>query len=137
MSKLGAELILDAIKLIKSDKANFTNQNDNEATYAKKIDKIETKINWNEKANKIIAKINAFSPIPGCWFDFLGTRIKVLKAKEVNISGNVGETLNNKLTIGCAENAIQILEIKKEGKNKISVDEFLKGNKFEKGISLL
>ncbi len=137
MSKLGAALILDAIKLIKSDKANFTNQNDNEATYAKKIDKIETKINWNEKANKIIAKINAFSPIPGCWFDFLGTRIKVLKAKEVNISGNVGETLNNKLTIGCAENAIQILEIKKEGKNKISVDEFLKGNKFEKGISLL
>ena len=73
----------------------------------------------------------------GCWFDFLGTRIKVLKAKEVNISGNVGETLNNKLTIGCAENAIQILEIKKEGKNKISVDEFLKGNKFEKGLSLL
>ena len=45
--------------------------------------------------------------------------------------------LDNELTIGCSENAIQILEIQKEGRNKVSSKEFLKGNKLEKGLSLL
>ena len=52
------------------------------ATYAKKINKNETKINWNEDANKIIAKINAFHPNPGCWFKLSNTRIKIVKAIE-------------------------------------------------------
>ena len=136
LSKLGAELILDAINLIKSRKAKFEDQNDNEATYAKKIDKIETKINWNEEAKKIIAKINAFNPSPGCWFSYLGTRIKVLKAKEVNISGKPGETLDEKLTIACSKNSVQILKLKKEGKKQISAEEFLRGTNIKVGQML-
>lgn len=136
LSKLGAELILDAIDLIKSRKAKFEDQNDNEATYAKKIDKIETKINWNEEAKKIIAKINAFNPNPGCWFSYLGTRIKVLEAKEVNISGKPGETLDEKLTIACSKNSVQILKLKKEGKKQISAEEFLRGTNIKVGQML-
>jgi methionyl-tRNA formyltransferase len=136
LSKLGAELILDAIDLIKSNKVKFIDQNDNDATYAKKIEKSETKINWNEEAKKIIAKINAFSPTPGCWFSFLGTRIKVLKAKEINISGKPGETLDKKLTIACSKNAVQILKLKKEGKKQISTEEFLRGTNITVGQML-
>ena len=47
---------------------NFKKQNEKDATYAKKIDKIETQINWKDKAENIIAKINAFNPKPGAWF---------------------------------------------------------------------
>ena len=61
--------------------ANFIEQNESEASYAKKIEKKETKINWNDEAKKIIAKINDFSPNQGCWIELDGIRIKIIKAK--------------------------------------------------------
>ncbi len=137
MANVGSSLVLEALNLINENKANFVEQDEREATYAKKIDKLESKINWNEKASKIIAKINSLNPSPGCWFNFSGSRIKVIKAKEIKVIGKPGVVLDNELTIGCSENAIQILEIQKEGRNKVSSKEFLKGNKLEKGLSLL
>ena len=136
LSQLAAKMIIKSIKLIESGKANFTNQNEEEATYANKIEKKETKINWADKAKKILAKINAFYPNPGSWFDYKGARFKVNKAIEVQAKGRPGEILDNKLTIACAENAIQILEIQKEGKKNMSVLEFLKGNNFEIGSNV-
>ena len=136
MSELGAKLILDTLKLIESKRANFTEQNESEATYAKKIEKTETKINWNDDAEKIVAKINAFSPNPGCWFELNRNRIKIIKAKKVIGEGMPGTILNDKFTIACSKNAIQIIELQKEGKQKIKADEFLKGNKIKTGQSL-
>mgnify|MGYP001168223334 FL=1 len=136
LSQLAAKMIIKSIKLIESGKANFINQNEEEATYANKIEKQETKINWADKAKKILAKINAFYPNPGSWFDYKGARFKVNKAIEVQAKGRPGEILDNKLTIACAENAIQILEIQKEGKKNMSVLEFLKGNNFEIGSNV-
>ena len=104
MTDIGVKLILEALDKIESGEANFVNQNEDEATYAKKIDKMESKINWNEKADKIIAKINSLNPNPGCWFKFSGSRIKIIKAKEVKISGVPGLVLDNELTVACSEN---------------------------------
>jgi methionyl-tRNA formyltransferase len=137
MSSLGAKLILNALDLIKSGNINFSDQNENEATYAKKIDKKESKINWNDSASNIVAKINALNPNPGCWFDLLGSRIKIIKAKEVNINGQPGAVLNENFTIACSENAIKILELQKEGKKKTTVQQFLRGNKLKTGITLI
>ena len=136
MSELGAKLILDTLKLIENKKANFTEQNESKATYAKKIEKSETKISWNDDAEKIVAKINAFSPNPGCWFELNGNRIKIIKAKKVIGEGMPGTILNDKFTIACTKNAIQIIELQKEGKQKIKADDFLKGNKIKIGQSL-
>jgi len=136
MSELGAKLILDTLKLIESKRTDFTEQNESEATYAKKIEKSETKINWNGDAEKIVAKINAFSPNPGCWFELNRNRIKIIKAKKVIGEGMPGTILNDKFTIACSKNAIQIIELQKEGKQKIKADEFLKGNKIKTGQSL-
>ena len=50
----------------------------------KKLEKTESKINWNENAKKIIAKINALNPNPGCWFELLmDQELKIIKAKEI------------------------------------------------------
>ena len=136
MSKLGAKLILDTLKIIENKKVNFIEQNDFEATYAKKIEKTETRLNWNDDADKVIAKINAFCPNPGCWFELNGIRIKIIKAKQVISKGMPGTILDDKLTIACSKNAIQIIELQKEGKQKIKADEFLKGNKIKTGQSL-
>tara|TARA_B100000963_G_scaffold359495_1_gene386980 strand:+ start:1427 stop:2347 length:921 start_codon:yes stop_codon:yes gene_type:complete len=136
MSSIAAKLILNSINLIKIDKANFIEQKESEASYAKKIDKKESRINWNEDASNIIAKINALNPNPGCWFDLSGSRIKILKATEVKMNGKPGVILNENMTIACSKNAIQILEIQKEGKRKITVQEFLRGNKLKTGFTL-
>ena len=45
--------------------------------------------------------------------------------------------INENFTIACSQNALQVLELKKEGKNKISSIEFLKGNKLEIGSNIL
>ena len=136
MSELGAKLILDTFKLIDSKKANFIEQNESEATHAKKIEKIETKISWNDDAEKIVAKINAFYPNPGCWFKLNGIRIKIIKAKQVTSKGIPGTILNDKFIIACSKNALQIIELQKEGRQKMTVDEFLRGNKIKTGQSL-
>ena len=136
MSELGAKLISDMFKIIKNKKLNFIEQNESKATYAKKIEKTETRLNWNDDADKIIAKINAFCPNPGCWFELNGIRIKIIKANQVNSKGIPGTILDDKLTIACSKDAIQIIELQKEGKQKITADEFLRGNKIKTGQSL-
>ena len=133
MSELGAKLILDTLKIIENKKVNFIEQNESNATYAKKIEKTETRLNWNNDADKIIAKINAFCPSPGCWFELNGVRIKIIKAKQVISKGMPGTVLDDKLTIACLKNAIQVIELQKEGKQKITADEFLRGNKIKIG----
>ena len=137
MSSLGAKLILDALDLIEKKEANFVSQDQKKATYAKKIKKTESKIDWNLEAKDIVAKVNAFCPNPGCWFNLKGSRIKIIKAVEIQISGLPGEIINDSFTIGCSKNAIQVLELQKEGKNKISAEEFLKGHKLEVGFNIL
>ena len=136
MSKLGAKLILDTIKLIENNKVNFIEQNEAEVTYAKKIQKTETKINWNDSADKVIAKINAFYPNPGSWFELNGIRIKVIKAREIISKGLPGTILNDKFTIACSKNAIQIIELKKEGKQIMTTEDFLRGNEIKIGLTL-
>ncbi len=136
LSVIGAEALNESIELISSGKATFIEQNEKEATYAKKINKSETRINWKDKAENIIAKINAFNPKPGAWFSIKNERIKILKAKELKKDGNEGEILDDQLTIGCSINAIQILRIQKEGKKEMDAQEFLAGNILEKGTKL-
>ena len=136
MSNLSSKMILDSLKLIEEKKAVFVEQSDINATYAKKIEKKEAKINWCEEAKIILAKINALNPNPGAWFDLNGKRIKVIKAKVTQASGKPGEILDNNFTVACLKNAVQIIELKKEGKKNMSATEFLKGYNLEKGSNI-
>ena len=136
LSNLGSSMIIDSLNLIESKAVKFIEQNDKDATYAKKIDKMETKIDWKDEAKFIIGKINAFSPSPGCWFKYQGVRVKIIDAKEVNASGTSGQIINKNFTIACSKNAIQILKLQKEGKKIMSVIDFLKGNEIEIGSKL-
>ena len=134
MSDLGAKLIVDAIELIKNNKAKFIPQDETKVIYAKKIEKMESKINWNESAEEILAKIRAFYPNPGTWFDLNDTRIKITKAIVVEKTGKAGAIIDaNKMIIACKKKAVQILELKKEGKKLMPINEFLKGNKIKIG----
>jgi len=137
LSKLGAKSIIDAINKIESGQAKFQEQNHSQATYAKKISKMEGQINWNESAKKVLAKINGLNPNPGAWFQYNKERYKVWKAKIVNESSDPGKTIDDKLTIACNEQSIRIIEIQKEGKSRQLTDQFLLGNRIKKGESII
>ena len=136
LSILGAKMINESLKLIEQNKTEFIKQDEKLASYAKKIEKSEAEINWNNKAKKIIAKINALYPFPGSWFKHNGNRVKITKAQEIDLQGKPGEILNKNFTIACQENAIEVLELQKEGKKKMKTSEYLKGNKLEIGSNI-
>ncbi len=133
LSQAGANLLLESLKIIEIGEPKFVTQDHSKATYAKKIDKNETKINWGIDANKVIAHIHSISPSPGAWFKYKNERFKILKAKISSENGKSGHVIDEKLTVGCGSGAIQILELQRQGKNKQSTKEFLLGKKINKG----
>ena len=137
LSFLAAEKILDDIDDIFDDKAKFIDQDHSKASYAKKIEKIEGEINWNDEAEKIIGKINGLFPVPGAFFNFKGERYKILKAEIGNGIGQTGEVLSDKLEIACTNNqSIKILEIQRQGKKPQKIGEFMLGSSIRKGSLL-
>jgi methionyl-tRNA formyltransferase len=137
LSLLAAEKISNNIDSILSNKATFEDQNNKEASYAKKIEKSEGEINWNEKAEIIIGKINGLYPSPGAWFLYNNQRYKVLKAEIGKGIGIPGLVLNDYLEICCKNKSIKILEIQREGKRSQSVNEFMFGSKIKKKLNLI
>ena len=133
LSEVGAKLIVEFLDMFESRNINFKDQDQSKVTYAKKILKTESEIKWNIPAKNLSAKINGLSPFPGAWFRFKKDRIKILKAKEVELNGKIGEVLNDDLTVGCLKNAIKILRLQKEGRKAISNEQFLAGNSIKKG----
>ena len=134
LSSLAAEKILEDIDDILDNKARFVAQDNSKATYAKKIDKKEGQINWNEGAKNILGKINGLFPVPGAFFSFNGERYKILKAEIGNGTGKIGEIISNKLEIVCSNNqSIKILEIQRQGKKPQKIGEFMLGSKIKKG----
>ena len=114
------------------DKAKFNEQDHSKATYAKKIDKSEGQINWNDEALKIIGKINGLFPSPGAFFNFNGERYKILKAEIGNGKGKPGEVISEKLEIACKNNqSIKILEIQRQGKKPQKIGEFMLGSQIK------
>ena len=137
LSILASEKISDVIDDILDKNINFKPQDHSKATYAKKIKKTEGLINWNEKAENIIGKINGLFPYPGGYFIYRGERYKILKAQKSFSKEKPGKVLSNELEISCGENSIKILEIQREGKKPQKISEFMLGSQIIKGTNLL
>lgn len=136
LCNLGSKLILRSLKLIEQNNYKFVEQNKNNISYAKKINKKESEIDWSLPANNIIAKINGLNPFPGVWFLHKGARFKIVEAIEVDQSGQIGEVLDNNLTVACKQKAIRVLLIQKEGKKILKTKDFLAGYKIQNGEKL-
>ena len=136
LSDLSSKLILECIDEIEGGKAKFIDQDEQKATYAKKINKGEGKINWDNSAENILAQINSLLPNPGAWFSFMGERYKILKASISEAEGEKGKVIDNNLTIACKSKSIKVNEIQRQGKNKQSTSEFLLGSKIKKETAL-
>ncbi len=136
LSSLASEKILENIDNISEDKAQFHEQDHDKASYAKKIDKAESKINWNLSADLILGKINGLYPNPGAFFFFNSVRYKIIEAEVSDTSGAVGFVLDDFLKIGCQTKSINITKIQREGKNPQKTREFMLGSMIKKGSDL-
>ena len=136
LSALAAEKIIYNIDDILEDNLEFKGQLHEDATYAKKIEKFEGKIDWNNSAESIVGKINGLYPSPGAWFIYNGERYKILKAEISNGAGSVGAVLDDYLEICCNNKSIKILKIQRQGKRPQNINEFMLGSQIKKGSNL-
>jgi methionyl-tRNA formyltransferase len=97
------------------------------ATYARKIDKAEAHIDFNQPAHQVLRHIHGLSPFPGAWMMVNGTRVKVLQCVLENVQGQAAHFVNDALTIACGENAIRCSTLQREGKGAMDAETFLRG----------
>jgi methionyl-tRNA formyltransferase len=107
-------------------------------TYAKKIDKVEARIDWSASAIQVERQVRAFNPVPGAWFEANGERIKLLKASvDSRGTGRPGEVvIDDALTISCGDGAIRPLQVQRAGRGVMTPEELLRGFPIPKGTIL-
>ncbi|HPG92536.1 MAG TPA: methionyl-tRNA formyltransferase [Clostridia bacterium] len=132
LSKIGAEAIVEAIELIKKGQAIFTPQDENEATFCKKISAQTERIDWTKSANEIHNLVRGLSPTPCAWTMLNGKRLKIIKTEVSLIKGEKAMVIDcgkQGITIGCGENSVIIKTLQYEGKNVMSAADFINGRK--------
>ena len=130
LALLGADLISEVLADIKSFKP--TPQPQDLACYAAKIDKAECKLDFNQKAETLCRKIRAFNPYPAMFFEYEGERFKVFEAHKIEKYAPAGTIMENDggLQIACADGALDITQIQRQGKKLMSIGELLRGFHF-------
>lgn len=128
LARLGAGLMLRALAALEKGDLHLTPQPAAGATYANKIEKSETRIDWSRSWNKVHDHCRGLSPFPGAWFEYPNAgRIKVLRTTKASGAGEPGRVLDDDLTIACGEGAIRLLELQRSGRQPMRADEFLRG----------
>jgi methionyl-tRNA formyltransferase len=107
------------------------------ATYARKIDKAETRIDWSKPAKEIERQVRAFAPSPGAWFEANGERIKLLEAAiGTDATGKPGQVLGATLNIACEGGYIRPLKVQRAGRAAMAPGDLLRGFPIRKGTIL-
>ncbi|MDX1922889.1 MAG: methionyl-tRNA formyltransferase [Alphaproteobacteria bacterium] len=128
LSKLGAEMIVEALPQIASGSIKPIPQPEAGVTYATKLTKDEGRINWQESAAEIERKLRGLSPWPGVYFESKGERIKVLEAAVVfGMHGAAGTLLKDDFTVACGEDAITLTKVQRQGRSATDGASFLRG----------
>ena len=127
LADLGAAMIVDALALLDAGALTPTPQPEDGVTYARKIDKAETRLDWTQPAADLANKIRAFNPWPGTFFELDGQRVRVLAARAVAGMGAPGTRLDDGLTIACSDGALRLTEVQRPGKAVMDAAAFLRG----------
>lgn len=131
LAELGAKLLIEILPKWISGEIQPQEQNHDEATFAKIIKKEDGKINWNESAEKIDAKIRAFNPWPGTFTNFNGKILKILETENAESEENlpIGQVfkIGNDIAIKCGNGALKIKSLQVEGKKPMDIKNFING----------
>jgi methionyl-tRNA formyltransferase len=131
LALLGADLMVRAMGALERGRLQLSKQSEDGVTYAAKIDKAESRIDWSKPAREVLRHIHGLSPFPGAWCELATdgepARLKILRCEPAKGAGAPGEVLDDRLTIACADGAIRILELQRAGKAPMKAADFLRG----------
>ena len=137
---MGASLMAQALTRLGTNGLTFTPQATAGVTYARKIDKSETRVDWTRPSGEVHNHIRGLSPFPGAWCEVeIGGRMERLKLLRSTLSDGVGESggvLDDRLTVACGSGAVRLVEVQRAGGRPAAAREFLRGAKIEKGMKL-
>ena len=136
LTKLGATAIVEALSRI--EELSLTEQDETQATYAKKILKTEAQIDWNMPASVLERRCRAFYPFPGLQTALRGETFKIRAVRVVDAKGPSGTVLcaKKKLVVACSEGALECLKLQKAGKPVMDVEPFLQSFSITEGEKL-
>jgi methionyl-tRNA formyltransferase len=139
LAKLGADQLLRALISLECGSLKYVPQREAEANYAAKVKKDETRVDWTKPGHEVHNHIRGLSPFPGAWFELGGVRVKALrstKSRRKKINAAPGSVIDDKLTIACGEGAVRLIQVQRDGKRPMQVDEFLRGTAVKAGTQL-
>ena len=136
LSRLGADLMARALAALERGSIEERAQPGEGATYAKKISKDETRIDWSKPAREIDCLIRGLSPAPGAWCEVKGERLKILYAEPAEGKGAPGEILDDWLTVACGAGALRLLRMQRAGSRTMDAAELLRGFPLPKSVRL-
>ena len=140
---IAATLMVEALSRIQTETLVFTLQAVDGVTYARKIDKSETRVDWTRPAVEVHNHLRGLSPFPGAWSEIeIGGRTERLKLLRSTLSegtlsegmGESGGILDDRLTVACGIGAVRLVEVQRAGGRPAAAQEFLRGAKIEKGM---
>ncbi|MFN3351240.1 methionyl-tRNA formyltransferase [Pseudorhodoplanes sp.] len=140
LAAIGGDLMHRALGALERGSLQIVPQPDDGVTYAEKISKAETRIDWSRPARDVHNHIRGLSPFPGAWFEMPGekrpVRVKVLRSTLASGEGAPGILLDDNLTVACGDDAIRLLELQRAGGKPMKADEFLRGISVRRGTQL-
>jgi methionyl-tRNA formyltransferase len=139
LSSVGAEVLIETIRLLKEGKLNPVPQDHSQATYAPMLKKENGKINWKKSAEEIRNLIRGTLPWPGAYTNLEGKLLKIYKARLAEGRGKAREVIKSEsgiLRVATGSGALDLLEIQIEGGKRLEAQAFLRGRKIQEGTIL-
>lgn len=141
MMETGAALMVEAMAALEAGTLALTPQPEEGVTYARKIDKAETRIDWSRPAGEVHDRIRGLSPFPGAWCEMtLGggkaERVKLLGSTLGKGGGAPGTVLDDALTVACGTGAVRLTRLQKAGGKPLDAAGFLRGAPLTPGTRL-
>ena len=136
LSPRGADLMARALAALERGTLTPTAQPEAGVTYADKISKDETRIDWSKPAQDVHNHIRGLSPFPGAWFELGGVRVKVLRSTRSDGAGQPGTALDGRLTIACGDGAVRLVQVQRAGKQPMAAEDFLRGTPVAAGTRI-
>jgi len=130
LAGLGAKLIVRALSDLETGELRAVPQSAEGVTYAAKLDKRESRVDWCESALAVSRRVRAFDPSPGARARLRGVELKIWRCAAVPGRGIPGEVLNahpSGLVVACGEGALLITELQRSGGKRLAAAEFLRG----------
>jgi methionyl-tRNA formyltransferase len=128
LARLGGKLMVVALGALERGTLILSPQSEKGATYANKIDKSETRIDWARSWQQVHNHCRGLSPFPGAWFELADTgRVKVLRTTKGSGEGPPGRVLDDSLTVACGGGAVRLVELQRAGGKPMPAEEFLRG----------